>query len=109
MNIDMSRVKRLPAVRRARYYAGRERSRFAGTLSQQAYQVIRDGILKGEFRLGAVFSRRSLAAKLGMSILPVSEALQRLENDGLVESRARVGTMVKIPTPLEIRGNYVVR
>ena len=47
--------------------------------------------------------------KYGMSILPISEALQRLESEGLVESRARVGTTVKIPTPQEIRGHYIVR
>jgi DNA-binding GntR family transcriptional regulator len=44
-----------------------------------------------------------------MSIVPVSDALQRLETEGLVESWPRVGTRVKIPTAQDIRGHYVVR
>lgn len=80
-----------------------------GTLSEYAWQQIRDGILRGDFPLGSTFSRRKLAEQFGMSVLPISEALQRLESEGLVESRARVGTTVKIPTPQEIRGHYIVR
>jgi GntR family transcriptional regulator, rspAB operon transcriptional repressor len=44
-----------------------------------------------------------------MSVVPVSDALQRLENEGLVESWPRVGTRVRIPTAQDIRGHYVVR
>jgi len=78
-------------------------------LAEKAYLVLRDRILKGQLPLGASLSRRTLAAELGMSLLPVSEALQRLENDGLVESRPRVGTRVCNPGPAEIRERYEVR
>jgi DNA-binding GntR family transcriptional regulator len=44
-----------------------------------------------------------------MSVVPVSDALQRLENEGLVESWPRVGTRVRIPTVQDVRGHYVVR
>jgi DNA-binding GntR family transcriptional regulator len=44
-----------------------------------------------------------------MSFLPISEALQRLEHEGLVESRPRVGTRVRVPTVQDVRDNYVVR
>src|SRR5437879_2002130 len=44
-----------------------------------------------------------------MSLLPVSEALQRLENDGVVESVPRVGTRVCLPTPQDIRERYEIR
>src|SRR4051812_27685467 len=44
-----------------------------------------------------------------MSLLPVAEALQALEADGLVESRPRVGTRVCLPTADEIRERYEVR
>jgi DNA-binding GntR family transcriptional regulator len=80
-----------------------------GSLTQQAYDLIRASILKGDLPLGAALSRRKLAAQLGMSFLPVSEALQRLEGEGLVESRPRVGTRVKVPSAQDIRGHYVVR
>ena len=79
------------------------------SLSEQAYCLIRDSILRGQARPGTVLSRRKLAEELGMSFLPISEALQRLENDGLVESRPRAGTRVRIPAFDEVRGRYVVR
>ncbi len=79
------------------------------SLAEHAYMVVRDRILKGELALGAPLSRRKLAAELGVSLLPVAEALQRLENDGLVESRPRVGTRVFLPTAEDIRERYEVR
>lgn len=79
------------------------------SLSQQAYDLIRTGILKGQFPMGAPLSRRQLASQLGTSFLPVSEALQRLESEGMVESRPRVGTRVRVPTSQDIRGHYVIR
>jgi len=79
------------------------------SLSEQAYYSIREHILKGEIPLGAPVSRRKLAVELGVSLLPVAEALQDLERDGLVESRPRVGTRVCLPTAGEIRDRYQVR
>lgn len=79
------------------------------SLSEHAYTVIRDRILKGDLALGSTLSRRKLAIELGMSMLPVAEALQRLEGDGLVESRPRIGTRVCLPTAQDIRERYEVR
>jgi DNA-binding GntR family transcriptional regulator len=85
-------------------------SRFQeASLAQQAYHKIRDRILRGELPLGTSLSRRKLGAELGMSLLPVSEALQRLEGEGLVESKLRVGTRVYSPTLEDIRDRYTVR
>src|SRR5579864_1871866 len=80
-----------------------------GSLADQAYQLVLDQILRGTISLGTVVSRRSLARQFGMSIVPVAEALQRLERDGLLESRPQAGTRVKIPTVDEIRGRFEVR
>jgi DNA-binding GntR family transcriptional regulator len=80
-----------------------------GSLSDRAYAIIRDKILHGVYPLGAALSRRQLAAELGMSFLPVSEALQRLEHEGLVESRPRVGTRVRCPTPQDLRDHCILR
>jgi DNA-binding GntR family transcriptional regulator len=79
------------------------------SLAEQAYYTIRERILRGEIPLGSPLSRRKLAAGLEMSLLPVAEALQALERDGLVESRPRVGTRVCLPTAVEIRERYEVR
>jgi DNA-binding GntR family transcriptional regulator len=79
------------------------------SLADEAYAAIRDEILRGMLRPGAPLSRRRLAEKLGMSVLPVSDALRRLEEDGLVESRPRAGTRVKIPSGDEVRELYELR
>ncbi len=78
-------------------------------LTEHAYLLVRDRILRGELPFGAGLSRRVLAGEMGISIVPVGDALQRLESEGLVESRPRVGTRVRIPTAQAIRGHYVVR
>ena len=79
------------------------------SLAAEAYAVVRQRILRGEIGLGQVISRRKLAAELSMSFLPVSEALLRLEFEGLLESRPRAGTRVRIPSPEDVEGYYVVR
>jgi DNA-binding GntR family transcriptional regulator len=66
-------------------------------------------ILRGRFGLGAAISRRQLAVELGMSIVPVSEAFQRLAQEGLIESRPQVGTRIRIPTEANIRDRFVIR
>src|SRR5579864_1605840 len=78
-------------------------------LAGEAYVTVRERILRGELAIGQVISRRKLAAELGMSFLPVSEALLRLEHEGLLESRPRAGTRVRVPTREDVMGHYVVR
>lgn len=81
----------------------------SASLAETAYAAIRDGILRGQRPLGSPLSRRQLAAELKMSVVPVADALQRLENEGLIESRPRVGTRVRVPSAQDVRGHYVVR
>jgi DNA-binding GntR family transcriptional regulator len=79
------------------------------SLAAEAYNVVRQRILRGELVLGQTISRRKLAVELGMSFLPVSEALLRLEAEGLLESRPRAGTRVRIPTREDVVGHFTVR
>ncbi|MFZ0271060.1 MAG: GntR family transcriptional regulator [Acidobacteriaceae bacterium] len=79
------------------------------SLASKAYEEIRDSILQGELPLGANLSRRRLAEELNMSFLPITEALQRLESERLVESRPRIGTRVRIPSREDILDSYVIR
>src|SRR5436309_16125204 len=79
------------------------------SLSDRAYGAIREEILRGQLRPGTPLSRRRLAQELGMSVLPVTDALRRLEVDGLVESRARAGTRVRVPSDIDIRALYELR
>jgi GntR family transcriptional regulator, rspAB operon transcriptional repressor len=80
-----------------------------GSLSNRAYQQIRNEILSGQLSIGDVLSRRRLAERLNMSFLPITEALKCLETEGLVESRPRIGTRVRIPTEQDIRDKNVIR
>ena len=84
-------------------------SQETASLAGEAYVILRERILRGELPIGKVISRRKLAAELAMSLLPVSEAFLRLELEGLLESRPRAGTRVRIPTEQDVRGHYVVR
>ena len=79
------------------------------SLAAEAYAFVKQRILRGELPMGQVISRRKVAAELGMSFLPVSEALLRLEFEGLLESRPRAGTRVRIPSREDVRGHYTVR
>jgi DNA-binding GntR family transcriptional regulator len=79
------------------------------SLASEAYEFVKQRILHGELPMGQVISRRKIAAELGMSFLPVSEALLRLEFEGLLESRPRAGTRVRIPSRDDVRGHYIVR
>ncbi len=87
----------------------KDRSSGASDLAGEAYVIIRERILRGEVAIGQVISRRKIAAELGMSFLPVSEAFLRLEFEGLLESRPRAGTRVRIPSREDVRGHYLVR
>jgi len=81
----------------------------SASLAAEAYTFVRRRIVRGEMTIGQSVSRRKLAAELGMSFLPVSEALLRLEFEGMLESRPRAGTRVRIPTRDDVKGHYLVR
>lgn len=79
------------------------------SLATEAYYKIRDKVLKGEIGLGQPISRRNLAEEFGMSFVPVAEAIQRLESEGMLETLPRVGTRVRVPTANDVRDRYIVR
>jgi DNA-binding GntR family transcriptional regulator len=81
----------------------------APSQADRAYVHIRDNILKGSLPIGVALSRRKLAAELQISVPPVTEALQRLEGEGLVESKPRVGTRVRVPTRQEVEDRSLLR
>jgi len=64
--------------------------------------------MQGDFAPGEILSRRRIAAELGMSFLPASEAFLRLEWDGLLERRARAGTRLRIPSRHDVEGHFVM-
>lgn len=79
------------------------------TAAERAYRIICDAILSGKLPEGQKLSRRDMAKLTGVSIIPVIEALHRLENEGLVESRPHWGSRVVQPTHEFIRDKYALR
>jgi DNA-binding GntR family transcriptional regulator len=54
------------------------------TLAEQCSDILRDRIIWGDLEPGARLVETDLAQELGVSRTPVREAVQRLEDDGLV-------------------------
>lgn len=79
------------------------------TASDVAYRIISQKILDGEFPPGMKLSRRKMAEATGVSVIPVIEALKRLEEDRLVESKPQWGSFVTVPTLDKIRQSYQLR
>ncbi len=66
----------------------------------RAYRMLRDAIVNGELGPGGVIRDAELAERLGLSRTPVREALARLADEGLVETKPHAWTRV---APLSLR------
>lgn len=66
----------------------------SNTVTSKVYRRLKADIIDGIFPPGTHLVRRTLAARYGVSPLPVMEACFRLENDGLVENSPMLGTHV---------------
>ncbi|MDR1179576.1 MAG: GntR family transcriptional regulator [Spirochaetales bacterium] len=77
--------------------------------ADKAYETIYKAIICGELLPGTKLSRRKMARLSGLSVIPVIEALKRLETDGLVESKPRWGSFVSIPTKEKLADQYILR
>jgi DNA-binding GntR family transcriptional regulator len=62
--------------------------------ADSAYQTIRESLLADRWPADALLSAYALAEELGMSRTPVTEALKRLDAEGLVEVVPQVGCRV---------------
>jgi DNA-binding GntR family transcriptional regulator len=69
-------------------------------LRDTAYVAIRDAIVRGDILPGASVNNAELAERLGLSRAPVRDALARLADEGLVETKPQSYTRV---TPLILR------
>jgi DNA-binding GntR family transcriptional regulator len=63
-------------------------------IRQEAYLKIRDWILDGTFAPGVQLKDKELAERLGVSRTPIREALLRLEDEGLVQTKPNCATLV---------------
>jgi DNA-binding GntR family transcriptional regulator len=74
----------------------------------RAYRMLRDAIVNGELAPGAVIRDAELAKQVGLSRTPVREALARLADEGLVETRPHAWTRVAPLSLREVRDALVV-
>lgn len=81
----------------------------ATRVGDQAYAALHAAIVDGTYQGGRRLQIRDLAAELGISVMPVREAITRLEEDGLVETRPRRGAVVRSFSPAELLDIYDVR
>jgi DNA-binding LacI/PurR family transcriptional regulator len=69
-------------------------------LHRAIYEVLRDGILQGNYRHGdRLPSEAALCEHFDTSRITVAKAIHGLQRDGLVTRRAGSGTYIQIPTP----------
>lgn len=79
------------------------------SLAEVAYQQVREAILSGALAAGQPFGQEEIAARIGTSRVPLREALQRLEAEGLVTLRPRRGYIVTSLDPEEIKDIFDIR
>ena len=73
------------------------------------FDTLRDRICLLDYPPGAVLGEAALAREFGVSRTPIRAVLQRLAQDGLIEPRDGVGTIVTAPDFAEIRDIYLMR
>ena len=78
-------------------------------LTDQVFEAIRASIMNGEMPAGYRLRIRDIAAQVGTSVMPVREAIRRLEEAGLAEREPHKGAVVKGLTLTELVHVYDVR
>ena len=79
------------------------------SLPTPIYQQLIDAIEKGDLRPGDRMLETELASRFGVSRTPIREAIRRLETDGLVVHKPRIGAVVRVLTQQEIVKLYEMR
>ena len=79
------------------------------SLSERAYTFIRKSLIAGKYPPGSRLNNRALATEIGVSAIPVREALNRLASERLVEYWPGQGTFVPERSRHEIQEMYELR
>ena len=79
------------------------------TFAEQAYDHIVNQLLRRDLRPGDLLDRKQIAEDLGISLIPVSDAVQRLTLEGFLTTRRRQGTFVRPPSIEDVRGQFLLR
>ncbi len=73
----------------------------AGSKSEQAYAAIKDKILAGNYTPGYRLVLAKIASDLGFSVVPVREAIRRLEAESYITFERNIGATVAGIDPTE--------
>lgn len=79
------------------------------SVEESVTEVLRDGILEGSLRPGQRLGQVKLAEELGVSRIPLRDALRRLEAEGLVTIDRRRGARVSSLTAADVQEVYEMR
>ena len=79
------------------------------TLSERVFEVVREQIVTGRLPEDAPIRQDALANDLGVSKIPLREALARLEQEGLLMSQANRGYVVRPMSSDEADEIYALR
>lgn len=82
---------------------------FSGLLSDRVYEALKTAILRMDFEPGAVLRKGAICEELGVSRTPVSDAIMKLESEGLVEVIPQSATRVTKMSMREIREDAFLR
>ena len=79
------------------------------TLSDRVFEIVREQIVTGKLPDDRPIRQDALANELGVSKIPLREALARLEQDGLLSSQANRGYVVRPMSTAELDEIYELR
>jgi DNA-binding GntR family transcriptional regulator len=77
--------------------------------AQQAYELLKERIINGQFPHGIRLKESWLAQELGCTRTPIREALIRLENQGLVQTYTNRGAVVNVYSAKDILDLFELR
>jgi DNA-binding GntR family transcriptional regulator len=77
--------------------------------AEHVYQLVLEGIVAGKYGQGSRLRERELSELYDVSRIPVREAIQRLEQDGFVETFPRRGAVVRRLTLTDVNELFDVR
>ena len=68
------------------------------SLSDQVYEYLVEGIVRGEIAYGETLNIKRIAEQLQVSSMPIRDALKRLEQENIVVIKPRSNCRVRVPT-----------
>lgn len=79
------------------------------SLAGKSYTYIREKLSCGDIPPGRRLVNRTLADEIGVSVIPVREAINRLASEGLVDYVPGSGAFVRKPSQQDLDNLYVLR